>query len=152
MSGVLFNMMCGLYAGTRLVISPKFNPKDFLQTIYQYKVTFIKMVPPLMLFLANHQMINNYDLSSLKHISYGAAPFGGKLVAAVKEKLNVEYLQQAYGMTEMGVTRLTPEEVFEPESIGVPLVCKIVDVELHALDPNSPGGLVVQDPQVSVYN
>jgi len=151
-SGMLFNMMCGLHAGTRLVISPKFDPKSFIQTISQQKVTFIKLVPPLMLFLANHPTVNDYDLSSLKHVTYGAAPIAGKLVAAVKERLNLELLQQVYGMTEMGVTHVTPQEVFKPESIGVVLannLCKILDVETgSALGPNTPGELVVQGPQV----
>ena len=151
-SGMLFNVTCGLHAGTTLVISPKFYPENFLQTISNYKVTYMKLVPPLMLFLANHPMVDSYDLTSLKHLSYGAAPIGRQLVTAVKERLNLEYLQQAYGMTEMGVTHLSPREVFMPESIGVTLannMSKIVDVETGiSLGPNIPGELVVQGPQV----
>ena len=55
-------------------------------------------------------------------------------------------------MIEVGVTHLTPQEVFKPESVGVPFarnLCKIVDVETGTvLGPNTPGELVVQSPQV----
>ncbi|XP_065902859.1 probable 4-coumarate--CoA ligase 3 isoform X2 [Dysidea avara] len=151
-AGMLVNMMVGLHTGSVSVTVPKFEPEHFLHTISQYKTTYTNLVPPLILFLANHPMVDKYDLSSLKHISYGAAPTGFKLAVAVKERLNLEYLQHGYGMTEMGVTHLTPQEVFKPESVGVSFVhnlCKIVDVETGtALGPNTPGELVVQGPQV----
>lgn len=37
------------------------------------------LVPPLVLFLSKHPMVDKYDLSSLKVISSGAAPLGGDL-------------------------------------------------------------------------
>jgi len=58
-------------------------------------------------------------------------------------------------MTEMGITHLTPQEVFKPESVGFTFahnMCKIVDVETGtALGPNTPGELVLQGPQVYCY-
>lgn len=37
------------------------------------------LVPPLVLFLSKHPMVDKYDLSSLQVISSGAAPLGGDL-------------------------------------------------------------------------
>ena len=152
MAGILVNMICGLHIGSKSVILPKFEPELFLRTISQYKATYASLVPPLVLFLASQPMVDKYDLSSLRHVLYSAAPTGSELATAVKKRLNLEYLQQGYGMTEMGYSHFTPQEVFKPESVGVPFVhnlCKIVDVETgNALGLNSPGELVVQGPQV----
>jgi len=152
MAGMLMNMTCGLHVGSTLVTMPKFEPEKFLHLISQYKVTYTSLVPPLILFLANHPMVDKYDLSSLQHIAYGAAPTGFELATAVKERLNLECLQHGFGMTEVGVTHLTPQDVFAPKSVGVQFMynlCKIVDIETGAaLGPNIPGEFVIQGPQV----
>ena len=152
MAGILVNMMCGLHSGSKSLILPKFEPELFLDTISQHKVTFASLVPPLVLFLVSHPLVDKYDLSSLRHVLYSAAPTGSELATSVKKRLNLEYLQQGYGMTEMGYSHFTQQEVFKPESVGVPFVhnlCKILDVETgSALGPNIPGELVVQGPQV----
>ncbi|XP_065907529.1 probable 4-coumarate--CoA ligase 3 isoform X2 [Dysidea avara] len=152
MAGFLMNMTCGLHVGSTSVTMPKFEPEHFLRTISQYKVTYTNLVPPLILFLANHSMVDKYDMSSLKHISYGAAPTGFKLATAVKKRLSLDCLQHGFGMTEIGITHLTPQDVFKPKSIGLQFMhnlCKIVDVKTGtALGPNIPGELVIQGPQV----
>ena len=90
----------------------------------------------------------------MKHISYGSAPAGFKIAAAVKDRLNLEHLQHGYGMTEMGYTHLTAQDVFKPESVAMTFahnMCKIVDNETGtALSPGNPGELVVQGPQVLI--
>jgi len=152
MAGMMGNMVCGLHVGSTLVTLPRFEPEHFLNTVSHYKATYTTLVPPLILFLANHPMIDKFDLSSLKHITYGAAPTSSKQAVVVKERLNLECLQHGYGMTEIGISHLTPPDVFEPESVGVPFMdnlCKIVDVETGAaLGPNVSGELVMQGPQV----
>ena len=149
MSAMLGNMMCGLRLGSKLIILPKFEPELFLHTISQHKATYTTLFPPLILFLANSSMVDKYNLSSLKHISYGSAPIGSKLAAKVKKRLNLKYCQQGFGTTETGITHLMPLDVFKPESVGVYNLCKIVDDATGAaLGPNTPGKLVLQGPQV----
>lgn len=58
------------------------------------------MVPPLMVFLAKHPLVDQYDLSSLKIIWCGAAPLSKELEDAVQRRLNVPIIRQGYGMTE----------------------------------------------------
>ena len=58
---------------------PKFEPEQFLGLIEHYKITSVNVVPPLMVFLTNHPMVDEYNISSLKYMSYGAAPTGSKI-------------------------------------------------------------------------
>jgi len=73
-SGMLVNMIVGLHIGSVSVTLPKFESEHFLCMVSEYKASYLNLVPLLILFLAHHPMVDKYDLSSLKHTSYGAAP------------------------------------------------------------------------------
>ena len=152
-SGLLSTMLTGLHRGSTKIIMPKFAPELFLSLIERYKVTSVNVVPPLLLFLANHPMVEEYNISSLKHITYSAAPIDSEIATKVKQRLDLQHLQQCFGMTEACVTHFTPVGVFKPESIGVPLShinCQVVDIDTGAaVPPNCQGELLVQGPQVS---
>ena len=154
-SGMLFTMLSGLYKGSTEIIMSKFVPELFLSLIERYKITSVNLVPPLILFLANHPMVDEYDISSLKHITYSAAPTGTKTAIKVKHRLGLQHLQQCFGITEGSVTHVTPVSIFKPESVGVPLSyinCKVINIDTGAaVGPNCQGELVVQGPQVCYY-
>ena len=67
------------------------------------------IVPPIVLFLATHPLVDRYDLSTLRHIQCGAAPLGPGLAQKFIDRLhsrgakNVP-LTQAYGLTETSTT------------------------------------------------
>ena len=151
-TGVNVTMLSGLHEGSSIIMMPKFVPELFLSFIERYKIAGVTLVSPILLFLANHPMVDEHDLSSLKHITYGAAPLGVELAVKVKNRLNLHHLQQGYGMTEAGVTHIAPVDTVRPGSVGVPLShisCKIVDVDTGAsVGPNCQGEIVVQGPQV----
>jgi acyl-coenzyme A synthetase/AMP-(fatty) acid ligase len=49
--------------------------QDFLETIQKYKVTFAYVVPPIVLGLAKDPLVDKYDLSTIKMMNSGAAPY-----------------------------------------------------------------------------
>ena len=48
----------------------------------------LHLVPPLALFLAQHPLVDSYDLSSLRLIICGAAPVSPAVPAAVLKRLS----------------------------------------------------------------
>lgn len=58
------------------------------------------MVPPLIVFLAKHHLVDKYDLSSLREIKCGAAPISKEIQETVSRRIKLENIGQAYGMTE----------------------------------------------------
>ena len=59
------------------------------------QVTNAPLVPPLVLFLAKHPLVDKFDLSSLKSLSSGAAPLGRDLEIGVAKRLpNLESVRQ----------------------------------------------------------
>jgi acyl-CoA synthetase (AMP-forming)/AMP-acid ligase II len=51
------------------------------------QVNIAHLVPPIVLFLAKHPMVDEYDLSQLEEIFSGAAPLGKDLSELVKQRL-----------------------------------------------------------------
>lgn len=50
-------------------------------------MTTLPLVPPLVLFLTKHPMVDKFDLSSLKTLSSGAAPLARDLEIGVAKRL-----------------------------------------------------------------
>ena len=136
---VLMNAV--LKNGTTLVTMPRFDLEQFLSLIQEHKVTRAYVVPPIVLALAKHPAVENYDLSSLKQIVSGAAPLGADLAAAARERVKTEVVQ-GYGLTETSpVTNLMPLGQDRPGTVGV----LVPNLEMRIVDPatgddQSPGG------------
>ncbi|KAK4610687.1 putative 4-coumarate--CoA ligase 1 [Fulvia fulva] len=88
-----------LHRGIELVVMPAFDLKLFLESVQKHKITFIYVAPPVIVRLARDEMVKNYDLSSIKMITSGAAPLTRELVDTVHKKLNIK-INQAYGLSE----------------------------------------------------
>ncbi|MBI1881906.1 MAG: 4-coumarate--CoA ligase family protein [Chloroflexi bacterium] len=152
--GMTVIMATALYKGATIVTMPRFDLEQFLQTLQNYGVTWAYLVPPIVLALAKHPLVDKYDLSKLKSILSGAAPLGKDVTLACANRLNC-LVRQGYGLTETSpVTHFTPNDPakIKPGSIG-PLVaiteCKVIDYNTDAeLGPNQEGELWMRGPQV----
>lgn len=59
-----------LIGGSNSVVFSRFEEELFLQSIEKYKIEYLMVVPPIMVFLAKHPLVDKYDLSSIKRIWY----------------------------------------------------------------------------------
>nr|XP_029713865.1 luciferin 4-monooxygenase-like [Aedes albopictus] len=130
----------------RCVLMPKFDAHLFLNSIQKYKVNLMSVVPPLMVFLARHPMVDSYDLSSLMTLFCGAAPLSKEIEDQVRERLGIAFVRQGYGMTETTYVMLM-QTGFENKSGCVGKVrmgqwAKVIDPDSGAvLGPNQRGEL-----------
>lgn len=100
--------------GATVVTLPRFDLEGFLKLMQDHTVTLAPLVPPVILALARHPMVDDYDLSKLKVITSGAAPLSGELAAECADRLGC-LVCQGYGMTETSpITHLNPTD---PEKI-----------------------------------
>ena len=136
---VLMNAV--LYNGATLVTMPRFDLEQFLSLIQEHSVTRAYVVPPIVLALAKHPLVDSYDTSSLKQVVSGAAPLGADLAATATQRTGTEVVQ-GYGLTETSpVTNLMPRGEDRPGTVGV----LVPNLELRIVDPSSgedqgPGG------------
>ena len=68
------------YGGNSAVVLPKFELESFLKCIQNFKLSFLFLVPPLMIVMAkNKAILDKFDLSSVEYIMTGAAPLTEEL-------------------------------------------------------------------------
>jgi acyl-CoA synthetase (AMP-forming)/AMP-acid ligase II len=149
---VVLNM--GLYSGATIVMMPRFDLETFLKAVQDYNVSLAHLVPPIVLALSKHPIVDNYKLPHLKTIFSGAAPLGEELTRACMARIGCS-VRQGYGMTETSpVTHSTPAppHVIKFGSVGVPAPnteCKIIDLESgEPLGPGERGEVCVRGPQI----
>jgi acyl-CoA synthetase (AMP-forming)/AMP-acid ligase II len=65
------------------------------------KVTHTLLVPTMVQMLVDHPSVDQYDLSSLRSILYGASPMNEAVLERAMKKLPEVEFTQAYGMTEL---------------------------------------------------
>ena len=86
---------------------PRFDLQQALELIQAHKVTRFFAVPPVVLALAKHPIVEQYDLSSVVQIFSGAAPLGAELAAEAAARVKCDVVQ-GYGMTELSARSATP--------------------------------------------
>ncbi len=147
---VLMNLVVG--DGGTVITMPRFDLEEFLRLIQDHRVAHAYVVPPIVLALAKHPMVDQFDLSSLKRVFSGAAPLGAEVAQEASARIGCEVVQ-GYGMTELSpVTHATPVGGFKPGSIGV----TISNTESRVVDPDTgrdlgldeDGELWIRGPQV----
>lgn len=147
--------MTGVIASTagRVVLLPKFEEALFLSCIENYRCNVLFLVPPLMVFLAKHPMIDGYDLSSMRVIICGAAPLSKEIEQAVYDRLKNPKMKirQGYGMSELSLSVLVQKSIFKPGSVGdvnEGSEVKVIDENGKSLGPNKRGELCFKGNQL----
>ncbi|TKA48826.1 hypothetical protein B0A49_13105 [Cryomyces minteri] len=95
-----------MYSGFRCVVMPKFDIENWCKIVQDHRITFSYVVPPVVLLLSKHPVVEKYDLSSLRMLNSGAAPLTKEIVDAVHSKLSLK-VKQGYGLSETSPTTHT---------------------------------------------
>ncbi len=150
--GMQVLMNTGLRAGATVITMPRFDLEQFLRLHQEYGITRSFVAPPIVVALAKHPLVDQFDLSRLEQVFSGAAPLSAELALEAGKRLGCEVVQ-GYGMTEMSpVSHLTPPGYFKPGSVGVTAPSTELRIVHPAsgedLGPDEDGELWVRGPQV----
>ncbi|MFI8289426.1 4-coumarate--CoA ligase family protein [Streptomyces sp. NPDC085614] len=154
--GLTALMNAPLRKGATVVVLPRFDLDQFLAAIEKHRINALYVAPPIVLALAKHPAVAQYDLSSLEYIVCSAAPLDGALARACSERLNLPPIRQAYGMTELSPgTHVVPLEAPDPPSGTVGKLLPSTEMRLVSLtDPDrdaavgEEGEIAIRGPQV----
>jgi len=160
-------MLAAIYGGRTLVLMRQFEVKEWLETIEREKATRAMLVPTMLKRVIDDPDFSQYDLSSLKVVTYGAAPMPFEVINKAIQVMPWVRFINAFGQTETAstITTLGPDdhiiEGTEEErekklkrltsSIGRPLPdveVKIVDEEGKALPPLGVGEILARGPRI----
>ncbi len=128
-----------LSSGGVVVTLPRFELEPALRLIERHRTPWLIVVPPIILALAKHPMVENFDLSGVRSVISGAAPLGAELQQACTARLGATVVQ-GYGLTETSpVSHVVPVDRVTPGAAGF---C-VGGTEMRLVDPET--GVEVPD-------
>jgi len=140
--------------GGTLVIMPKFEPEEFLRLIDHEKATSSFVVPTIVkrVLALPDEVKRRYDMSSLRALIVGAAPFPVETKRAAVAYFG-DCIYEYYGSTDAGLNTILPpsEQLARPASCGKVLEGQdivILDDEGTKLGPGEVGNIYITNSLV----
>ncbi len=96
-------LMYSLCNGSKLVLLKNRDPQEICRLIEQHKIELLPTSPTFINLLLLNKSYNDYDLSSLKVISYGTEPMPESTLKALHTLFPHLQLKQTYGLSELGI-------------------------------------------------
>ena len=123
--------------GAKIVFTQgKFEPEAVMKLIQDEHVTLWGAIPTMLHRVVHHEKVKQYDLSSLKSISFGGAPTPPETIEKAREVLPIEpSMANAYGLTEthgVATTNAGSDLLRRRTAVGRPLPV----LELKIADDN----------------
>ncbi|KAK4544763.1 hypothetical protein LTR36_004012 [Oleoguttula mirabilis] len=142
------------YRGDETVVLPKYDFKLLLETIQDYKLRMLYLVPPMIIHLTKQkETCKQYDLSSVREIFTGAAPLGKETADELLTMFPTWAIRQGYGLTETCtvVCSTVPDDIwFGSSGSLIPgITAMIMTAEGNEITGyDQPGELWVKSPAV----
>jgi O-succinylbenzoate-CoA ligase len=155
----LWPVLCLLMLGGRVVILRRPDIGEMLGVIQGEKCTHIVLVPTVLTWLVDDPRSNEFDLSSLRLITYAGSPMPIEVLKRCVQKFG-NIFTQGYGLTEAAplVTVLLKEDhVLEgPKTkllssagkVGLPVEARIVDENDTSLKPGQVGEIAIRGKNI----
>jgi acyl-CoA synthetase (AMP-forming)/AMP-acid ligase II len=148
-----FNLAClALFGGGTALLTRKLDVEEILRFIPRYGVTDTLFVPAVILVIVSHPQAPGTDFSSLRCISYGAAPIAEDLLRRARAMFGCSFVH-LYGLSEnFGAGTYLPAPMHDPQlgklrSCGRPysgLELKIVDHQGGELQAGEVGEILLR--------
>jgi len=159
-------MMAAVYGGRSMIMERQFDPEEWMRLVQAEQVDRAMMVPTMLKQIVDHPDFAKYDLSSLRVITYGAAPMPLEVIKKAMDIFPGVSFINAFGQTETAstITTLSPQDhvitgtdeekerkLKRLSSIGRPMSdveMKIFDEEGKELPQGEVGEIVARGPRV----
>jgi fatty-acyl-CoA synthase len=151
-TGMQGSMNSPLYAGSTMVLLPRWDRDTAAECIQRYKVSGVQLISTMVVDFLSNPKLSQYDLSSLARVSGGGAAMPEAVAQRLKDLVGLPYVE-GYGMSEtMAATHINPLTRPKKQCLGIPLY----DVDARVVDPQTcselprgeVGEIIVSAPQV----
>jgi fatty-acyl-CoA synthase len=140
-----------------ILIHPSFDPVKVMETIQEYRINCMLMVPTMIYALLDHPRFGEFDLSSLETVFYGASAISPVRLKEAIERIGPVFFQW-YGQAEAPMTitvmRKSEHDVNDLRRLAscgrpVPWVrVELLDSNQRPVADGEPGEICVQGPLV----
>jgi fatty-acyl-CoA synthase len=145
-----------LLVGASTVLLQAPEPATVLRLIEEHGITSFFAPPTVWISLLRHEDFDRRDLTSLRHVYYGASIMPVPVLEELRTRLPGAGPYNCYGQSEIAplATVLRPEEHAErPASAGRAVLnveTRVVDFEMRDCPPGTQGEIVHRSPQLLV--
>ena len=143
-----------LQTGGSVVFQRRFDAEEALRLIETHGITHWVAVPTMLqrILKLSPEVRDRYDVSTLRFLMGGAAPFSQELKTAATELFG-QVIYEIYGATETGmIAGATPELLArKPDATGLPfrrVELRIVDADGNEVPPGVTGEITVRTPNI----
>jgi acyl-CoA synthetase (AMP-forming)/AMP-acid ligase II len=147
-------------AGASMVLMRTYSPELFMELVDKHQINSTGLAPTMMTTLLQHPKIDDYELSTLTSIGYGAAAMPVEVLKAAIKRFG-PVVWSGFGMTEVGGNVLTHPISAHVRAVngeehllaacGVPMMLaavRVVDDEMRELAPGEVGEMVIRGDQL----
>jgi long-chain acyl-CoA synthetase len=152
--GMTVCMNFGIQQGAELILLPKFDLGEVLETIRRTQPNFFPGVPTMYVAVHSHPKAEEYGVSSIRFCNSGGAAMPVEVMHQFEQRFGATIVE-GYGLSEASpVTHCNPlTGLRKPGSIGIAYPdtdCKIVDLEAgtRELPAGEQGELIIRGPQI----
>jgi long-chain acyl-CoA synthetase len=152
--GMTVCLNLGISCGYELILLPRFDLPEVMETIRATRPTSFPGVPTMYVAVNSFPNAEDYGVSSIKYCNSGAAPMPIEVMQAFERRFGATILE-GYGLSEASpVTHGHPPGARrKPGTVGMPAPdtdCEIVDVETgtRVLPTGEAGEIRIRGPQV----
>jgi len=152
--GLIVISHVGPYRGDGVIVLPKYDFKQLLQTVQDYKINMLYLVPPMIIHLTKSaEICKQYDLTSVEAAFTGAAPLGKETADDLAKMFPKWAVRQGYGLTETAtvVCSTVPEDIWfgSSGSLLPGITARLITPEGNEITGyQQPGELCVKSPSV----
>ncbi len=131
----------GLRTGAEMVLLPRFDLDQLLQTIQRQRPTIMSGVPTLYTAIAHHPKLSRFDLTSLKICISGGSALPLEVKQAFEQRSRCTIIE-GFGLTEALITQCNPiGGRHKIGSVGVPMpATSVAIVSLDDRQTRLPAG------------
>ncbi|KAH8820134.1 hypothetical protein F5884DRAFT_38695 [Xylogone sp. PMI_703] len=154
-TGLVHVLHLPILLNAEVYMLPAFTMKAMLDTVVEYQIGELLLVPPILIRLVRDPIVDQYDLRHITRFSSGAAPLSPEILQQLQQKFPWTGLKQGYGMTESCscITAHPPEKYGYEHAHKVGTICastevKIIDEDGKELGIGQPGELLARGPQI----
>ncbi|OAS86658.1 MULTISPECIES: long-chain-fatty-acid--CoA ligase [Metabacillus] len=147
-------MNLSILCGNSMIMLPRFDLEEVLQTIKREQPSLFPGVPTMYVAITNHPNAEDYGIDSIRICNSGSAPMPVELLNEFERKTGAKILE-GYGLSEASpTTHCNPAfEIRKPGTVGLGMpstAYKIVDVGTGTQEVpiGKLGELIIKGPQV----
>ncbi|MFZ5818096.1 MAG: long-chain-fatty-acid--CoA ligase [Bacillota bacterium] len=152
--GMTVCMNMGIYRGAELILLPKFELPEVMETIKATRPTSFPGVPTMYVAVNSFPNAEAYGVGSIQVCNSGGAAMPVEVMKTFESRFGAS-ISEGYGLSEASpVTHSNPVAgLKKPGSIGIPFpdtTCRVVDLETGTRDvaPGEMGEIIIRGPQI----